>query len=246
MLRRRSSIALCIPLLGCLNGDFGRVRQSLVFDDIHNWVGQEAALQQGIPPSAFRLTDEEHRLRDLAYPLIEPPFERQRWYSVLNEYGLTGYFQNDWWIYDPTAYAVTLVGAATRSTSTLYARLNDDIRNDIERIEPFCRTARKVTDLDGKREKSLAYVSLLSPQEVADAQRRVAENALTVAWVNRSLLGRAASYTFALERLIISTPSTRAVDVERSITLLKFRITQSCFAAATIPGAPPPPVIVSK
>ncbi len=31
-------------------------------------------------------------LRDLAYPLIEPPYERQRWYSVLNEYGFRGIF----------------------------------------------------------------------------------------------------------------------------------------------------------
>ena len=34
----------------CLNGDFGR----------------DAALQFGIPPSEFRLTDEERLLRDLA------------------------------------------------------------------------------------------------------------------------------------------------------------------------------------
>ena len=36
----------------------------------------------------FPLTDEERQLRDLAYPLIEPPYDRQRWYSVLGEYGV--------------------------------------------------------------------------------------------------------------------------------------------------------------
>jgi hypothetical protein len=37
-----------------------------VTDDIHAWVGRDAALQYGIPPSEFRLTDEERLLRDLA------------------------------------------------------------------------------------------------------------------------------------------------------------------------------------
>ena len=50
----------------CLNGDFGRVKPSLLTDDIHAWVGRDAALQYGIPPSEFRLTDEERLLRDLA------------------------------------------------------------------------------------------------------------------------------------------------------------------------------------
>ena len=60
-LSRLRTITFCIPLLGCLNGDFGRVKSSLLFtDDIHAWVGRDAALQQGIQPSEFRLTDEEH------------------------------------------------------------------------------------------------------------------------------------------------------------------------------------------
>jgi hypothetical protein len=39
----------------------------------------------------YYVTDDEKKMRDLAYPLIEPPYERQRWYSVLNEYGLSGF-----------------------------------------------------------------------------------------------------------------------------------------------------------
>ncbi len=44
----------------------------------------------GGTPSGYRLTDDERELRDLAYPLIEAPFDRQRWYSILGEYGLNG------------------------------------------------------------------------------------------------------------------------------------------------------------
>ena len=51
--RRRTAITLCIPLIGCLNGDFGRVRQSLVIDDIHSWIGPEAAARAGQIPSEY-------------------------------------------------------------------------------------------------------------------------------------------------------------------------------------------------
>jgi len=72
---------------GCaLNGAFGRVRTDLVTDDMHAWVGREAVGSIGGRPSEFLLTDNEQRLRDLAYPLIQPPYDRNRWNSVLAEY----------------------------------------------------------------------------------------------------------------------------------------------------------------
>jgi hypothetical protein len=232
---------LCLPLLGCLNGDFGRVKQSLVIDDIHSWVGREAALQQGIPPSEFRLTDEERLLRDLAFPLIEAPYGRQRWFQVLSEYGISRVFLEDWWSFDPVIYAEWLLTRDTRSSSSLYSRLIDDIRNDIVRIPAFLEIARKVTDLDSKREKSMAYVSVLSPEEVFDARRRIAENRLVIGWVFRSLNDRAAAYHFAMERLVIHVPQHYAVDVERQWTLLKTRI-------ALLNIAPPAPIaaVVTK
>ncbi|MBZ0149830.1 MAG: hypothetical protein K8F62_20120 [Pseudorhodoplanes sp.] len=232
--RKRRSMMLCIPLLGCLNGDFGRVRQSLIIDDIHAWVGREAALEQGIPPSEFRLTDEERLLRDLAFPLIEAPYGRQRWFAVLSEYGISRVFLDEWWTFDPAVYAEWLLTRDTRSTSSLYARLIDDIRNDILRIGPFLEIARKVVDLDSKRDKSLAYVSVLSPEELADAKSRMAENRLVIGWVHRALNDRAASYRFAMERLVIHVPSYQAVDVERQWTLLRTRIGQ----ARIVPPAP--------
>jgi hypothetical protein len=232
--RRCRTITLCIPLLGCLNGDFGRVKQSLVIDDIHAWVGREAALQQGIAPSFFRLTDEERLLRDLAFPLIEAPYGRQRWFSVLSEYGITRVFLDDWWTFNPTVYAQWLLTRDTRSASSLYARLVDHIRNDIVRLGPFLEIARTVADLDVKREKSLAYVSVLSAEELIDAKNRIAENRLVIGWVYRALNDRAASYRFAMERLVINVPSDRAIEVERQWTLLKTRIGQP----SIVPPAP--------
>jgi hypothetical protein len=74
-----SALALLVPCGGCSNGDFGRVKPGLVSDDMRAWVGTTAAAGSAVPPSSYPLTDNERLLRDLAYPLIEPPYDRQRW-----------------------------------------------------------------------------------------------------------------------------------------------------------------------
>src|SRR3984957_10676158 len=84
--RRILAFAALSMLGGCgtPNGDFGEVQPYLVRDDIHDWVGPYAT---GSVPSKFELTDDERALRDLSYPLIEAPYQRQQWFSVVAEYG---------------------------------------------------------------------------------------------------------------------------------------------------------------
>ena len=53
-----------------------------------------------------------------------------------------------------------------------------------------------------------------------------------VAWVCRCLKGRTSSYAYALERLVIRTPSPLAVETERSIAMLSTRIGLYCKPAA--------------
>jgi len=228
----RGEAAFCLLVLfGCPNGDFGRVRPPLVLDSIHAWVGRDAARGAGTPISEFPLTDDELLLRDLAYPLIEPPYDRQRWYSVLGEWGMTHFFRPEWWHCDDTAYAARLMNDFARSETSRYFRLDDDARNDVVRIEPFFAVARRVLDIDQKREQALGFVPVLSGPEVANARARIAENILIVGWVQQSLAERAKSYRFALERLIIAAPSPAAVGVDRSLGLLQARIA----AAALVP-----------
>ena len=212
---------------GCaLNGDFDRVRPGLVSDDMHKWVGKDAARAQGIAPSTYPLTDDERMLRDLAYPLIEPPYERNRWFSVLNEYGLNRSSTPEMDTMNVNAYAENLTGTAYRSATARYMKVNDDIQSDITRMDAFFMLARRVIDIDDKRKKSLAYVNSL-PEGEGDARSRIAENALVIAWVQRSLTQRAAAYRVALERLVIQTPTPMAVEVERGIAMLKQQIAAS-------------------
>jgi hypothetical protein len=206
-------------LAGCANSDFGEVNPVLVTDGIHDWIGRDSYGRNRVPPSRFEYTDDERALRDLAYPLIEPPFDRQQWYSVAGEYGL--YRANS---ADHRKYSERLESAWIRSPSARYSRLIDDVRNDITRMSQFFETAGRVADIDQKRQKSMTYISDLSKKEHANALRRVRENAHVVAIVRQSLADRVASYQFALERLIIITPSQQAIEAERSITLLQNQI----------------------
>ena len=227
MNRQRSTwpvvTAALVLLCGCsANGDFGRLKPSLVHDDTHAWMGPAAAPRVADPPWRHQLTDEERRLRDLAYPLVEPPYDRNRWYSVIGEYGLAS---RPWPYPDRAAYASRLFQTAYRSQTARYNKLIEDIRSDVVRFDPFFSVARYVSDMDRKRQRSLDYVSNLSDEERINTINRMRENEAVIQWVRGSLAERAASYRLALERLVIAAPSPNAVEAERALALLQQRIT---------------------
>ena len=215
-------------LAGCAaggsGGDFGEVRPDLVRDSIHDWIGPEAAIERHTAPSTFPLTDDERQLRNLAYPLIEPPYRRQKWDSVLGEYGAHKTFREA--AADRTVYFKSLMGPDYRSASARYERLLDDIRNDDTRLSPFFETATRVIDMDAKRRESLHYITDLPQSERENALRRVRENAAIVTLVSTRLRQRTASYRYALEQLVVKTPSAQAASVERALSQLKADITR--------------------
>ncbi|MDP2298675.1 MAG: hypothetical protein Q8M24_24830 [Pseudolabrys sp.] len=212
-------LAAVTLLAGCnttggAGGDFGEVPRSLARDDTHDWLGNHALSAQRAFPSDFKLTDDERLLRDLAFPLIEPPYDRQQWYSTLQEYGHIGLNFSG----DRSDYARRLFSNRYRSPSAQYAQVIDDIRNDMTRLPPFFETATRVSDIDEKRRKSLAYITDIHPKERENALRRIRENAAIIAMVQTRLSHRVAGYRYALERLVVMTPSPQAVDVERTLT----------------------------
>ena len=242
-----------LALPGCSSlGDLGYVDQPAVADNIHAWVGQEAAARWGAPISLANLTEDERTLRDLAFPLIQPAYTRDRWDQVVYEYGQKRDFQRSLWIIDPTLYYINLIAANYRSTAGRYNRLNDDVRNDIVRMGPFFYTAHRVIEADRKRQATMAIIPDVSPPERFNALARVSENNLTIAWVQESLAQRAASYRFALNRLAVSEPEDMATNVDISLTLMQQQIASNQLVppgpfgmAPVAMAAPPPPVPVA-
>jgi hypothetical protein len=229
-------LLLALTLGGCSGGDFGRTRQDFVNDDMHRWMGGEATASVGLHASQFQLTDSERQLRDLAYPLVEPPRSRPAWKSVFGDYAPLPSPWRQKPLFDRTTYGRQLIDEPHRSHSSRYAQLIDDVRDDITRFEPFFDTAAQVLDLDRKRNASLAYVSQLSPRERADAVARMEENTLIVQWVQQCLERRISSYRWALERLVIQAPDNMAADADRVIGELAVLTANSPVAVQPVIG----------
>lgn len=210
-------LASSVVLGACSGGDFGRTRADMRSDDMHRWLGAEVTSSVGLRPSQFQLTDEERQLRDLAYPMIEPPLSRPAWKSVFGDYKPLPSPWQQKIVFDRTMYGRTLIDEPHRSHSSRYAQLIEDVRNDITRFEPFYASAIRVIDLDRKRNASMARVSALSPRERDDAVARMQENSLIIQWVQQCLEQRVSSYRWALERLVIHAPDGMAADADRLI-----------------------------
>jgi hypothetical protein len=238
-----------IVLSGCTStADFGRLSDQLVTDDIHAWVGEEAAASAGGLISADNLTGDEQTLRDLAFPLIEPPYDRTRWDAVVYEYGTKRWFQRQLWAFDLTAYYRHLQGEMLRSSAARYNQLIDDMRNDIVRVAPFFLVARRVIDLDRRREATMEQVRDLTPAERVNARARIAENSLTVAWVDKSLSQRCASYRFALEHLAVAEPQPIAAEADSVLTELQQQVAANQVVVVAQPrvSAVPAAVAIAK
>ena len=128
---RCSLPALALVLIGaalggCSGGDFGRTRQDFRNDDMHRWLGAEATGSVGLKASQFQLTDNERQLRDLAYPLIEPPHSRPAWKSVFGDYQPLPSPWRQKVVFDRTTYGRTLIDEPHRSHTSRYQQLIED------------------------------------------------------------------------------------------------------------------------
>ena len=88
----------------------------------------------------------------------------------------------------------------------------------------------------------MAQIGSLSPAERVNAQARIGENGLTIAWVHNSLEQRCAGYRFALEHLAVAEPAMIAAEADRALTELQQRIeaNQVTIAAQRVAAVPVP------
>lgn len=202
------------------SGDFGRLERS-VFE-----LGPLIMPAPGPPLGSFYpLTDDEEELRDRAYLLIKPPEERHVFKALLaklRSIPVWGLQANE-----IQEYGIRLISTHHRSEVARYAQLQGDIDGDLLLIGPFVTIACRVADLDHKRERSLRYVSYPTPSERENARGRIRENTMVIVWVKRGLEARISAFRFALERLVIATPSPMAADAEHALARLKEAVAQA-------------------
>jgi hypothetical protein len=212
------AIAAAAALGGCATeGDFGRARPSVLPASLTN-----AFSLTGSPDvSGAPFTDDERQLRALARNILQPQFVSPGIFAFQSVgSGPPAVPQ------DRILYAQQLVDGPFRSTAGRYAKLIDDTRSDIGRIEPFFVVARRVADLDAKREQSIQFVSQTSDAELGATQARVRANLQVILDVYGTLKERVETYRFALERLVLAQPSPFAADAERARLDLERRLAE--------------------
>lgn len=228
------ALFLAAQTFGCARiGDFERPYPSVFHDDVLPVVGAYAAQRRGEPVSPASITDDERSLRDLAYGIIAPPITRQQWLLSITDLRVTRMIPNNQPSFDVEKYTGVLINTSYRSATARYSRLVDDVRADCLRVGPFFAVAQRVVDMDTARERSLAGVTRLLPEEREIAMARVAENRMIIAWVYRRFGERMKGYRFALERLFLSQPAPAAVDAERALKGCEERLAKIPVLSAT-------------
>ncbi len=96
-------------------------------------------------------------------------------------------------------------------------------------------------DADGVRRKSFRYVTPALDDKIDMGIKRIEENRILIAEVYHRFPERIASYRYALETLLVMTPSPAAVEAERVLHLLEER-----FARVTAPATAAADVIIRK
>ena len=205
-------------------GDFGRPRDNILVDEFIPWLKDEVGLLTGTPLAA-PYTDDERSLRNLAYAILLPPqLEGSSRLAVLG----VDLVELQRWVLEPRpfdmrSYADDLIARPYRSSTARYARLIDDIRADTGRVSPFFAMANHVLAADAVRAKSLQFVSLTA-EKYDLARARIGENRALIDRVYDHFRQHIASYHYALECLVVLTPSPNAVEAERALFTLEDRL----------------------
>lgn len=207
-----AALSACAP-----TGDFGRPAPGVVHDDILPVAGSVLARARGELVSAYRMTDDETTMRDLAWGIVMPPLDQQWRERLLAELRRTRILPVDRLTFDKANYVSNLISVSYRSSAARYARLQEDVINDTLRIEPFFAYAARVADGDRARRRAVALVPEVTPAERGNALARIEENGLMIAWVRDSFEDRLASYRYALDRLVLETPDRASIEVEHAI-----------------------------
>ena len=216
------AILVLLALAGCTSiGDFGRLQQPVVADNIHAWVGQEAAARAGAPISLDNLTEDERTLRDLAFPLIEPPYDRSVGTPCCTNTAVKREFQRALWVVDPDRL---LPASAGRRLS-----LDGGPLQPVDRRYPQRRGAhRSVLRYGAPRRRARPAppgepwtTSPIFLRRIGSTRWRAsARTHLTIAWVQSSLAQRCAGYRFALDHLVVAEPENVAAQADIALSLV--------------------------
>lgn len=191
-------------------GDLGRERPNVINDQVLPVAGYWSTRFAREPVSHFNYTDDERLLRNLGWTLVAPAHAEDWLGRTAAQLQRAEIVRRLDLILPPERYAHLLSGANYRSSDVRYARLADDAAKDMAAIAPYFAVVQRVRDADRRRLAAVMALGDIEPGELTAAYGRISENQRQFAWVKRALLFRLYAYRYALDRLMIETPSSQA------------------------------------
>ncbi len=207
-------VALAVfALAGCARptGDFGRPEPDVLHDTVMPEAGKLRAEMFGERVSELNLTDEEQRMRDLAWRFLVAPHARDWYFNILVEWQRTRLAKDSAERnMDVRRYYAFLRSEDFQSSRVRYKRVIRDIDADTATMPRVFEAICAVQEIDRRRETASRELPRTSAGVEGEVRDRHAENQAYIDWFVRSARYRYDSYTFALESLLIETPHEEA------------------------------------
>ncbi|RYE11204.1 MAG: hypothetical protein EOP22_01630 [Hyphomicrobiales bacterium] len=203
---------------GYAAGDFGRAERNFLNTEILPRIGAARAANAGEPVSAFNLADQEVEMRDRVWRYLVAPqaydwfgdiaveLQRARVIAASNKPLRVDLYYR--WLHE-TRFA---------SSRVRYSRIREDAIADIGMMPSAFRSICAVLEMD--RQRGLAYNEIAELEEEVgrNAAARQAENLAVINWFVRAVGNRYASYSYALDHLLVETPHEEAIVANASLT----------------------------
>lgn len=217
--------ACALTLVGCAQtGDFGRQRPNVINDSILPMVGMVSTYTAGEPVSHFNYTDDERTLRNLGWTLVVPTHAHDWIGRTAAELQRAEIVRRMDLVLSPERYSAMLSGQRYQSSEARYTRIMDDAIKDMAAIDPYMVYVARVRIADEQRVNAAFGLPDIGASELTAAHGRVAENQRQMAWVKRAMLFRLYAYRYAVDRLMIQTPSRLAGQTIERLNALEAMI----------------------
>lgn len=227
---RGAALALLIglALAGCVArpvGDFGRAAPSPLSDNVMPLLGDFRASQtEGEAYSSFNLTDQEREMRDRVWRYLVAPHAYDWFGDIAVEFQRTRILPMSAEPLRADLYYAWLRGDRYASSRVRYKRVREDAIADIGMMPAAFRSICAVLEVDRQRGVATREVASLGVEDRSNAEARRTENRVVIDWFVRSVANRYASFSFALDKLLVETPHEEAVELNATLTDLAFYV----------------------
>ena len=216
-------------LAGCARpvGDLGRAQPSFVNDTAMPAAGSLRALAAGQPVSSFNLSDEEQQMRDRIWRFLTSGRAHDWFFDVAAELHRSRITSAPLSGLDPARYFNWLHSTRYQSSTVRYGALADDVAADLATAPATFAAICRVIDVERQRSISAANLPDVGAGARGNIAARTAENHDQIDWFVRALRYRYDSYNYALDHLLVETPSPGAKTVDAALADLGVAVEQA-------------------